>query len=121
MPDQGGFTGIGVRMPQYFFRIRNGRYSGMSNNGIEAPDACAAWTEMTRVCSELVGSIARRLKSNSEWQMEMLDEAQRPLFRIRLVAETITDGVAGSQEGLALHAAGPTIPDDDDQTVPAFK
>lgn len=89
-------------MPQYFFRIRNGRYSGMSNNGIEASDSGAAWREMTRVCGDLVGSIARRLKSNSEWQMEMLDEAQKPLFRIRLVAETMTDTATEPEDRLSL-------------------
>lgn len=89
-------------MPQYFFRIRNGRYSGTSNTGIEAPDSISAWTEMTRVCGELVGGIARRLKSNSEWEMEMLDEAQKPLFRIRLVAETMTDPAAEPEDRLAL-------------------
>ena len=76
-------------MPQYFFRIRNGRYSGMSDNGIEASDSLSAWTEMTRVCSDLVGGIARRLKSDSEWQMEMLDERKKPVFRIRMVAESV--------------------------------
>ena len=90
-------------MPQYFFRIRNGRYSGMSNTGIEASDSVSAWTEMTRVCGELVGGIARRLKSDSEWQMEMLDEAQKPLFRIRLVAETMTEPAAEPKERLSLH------------------
>ena len=89
-------------MPQYFFRIRNGRYSGMSDNGIEASDSLSAWTEMTRVCGDLVGGIARRLKSDSEWQTEMLDEAQKPLFRIRLVAETITDPAAESIDRLSL-------------------
>ena len=89
-------------MPQYFFRIRNGRYSGMSDNGIEASDSLSAWTEMTRVCGDLVGGIARRLKSDSEWQMEMLDEAQKPLYRIRLVAETMTERAAEPGERLSL-------------------
>jgi hypothetical protein len=34
-------------------------------------------------------SRSRNLKQNAEWQMELLDESKRPLYRIRLVAETL--------------------------------
>jgi integrase len=57
--------------------------------GIELADDRAAWDELTRVCGDLVGSIARNLKQNAEWQMELLDESKEPVFRIRLVAETL--------------------------------
>ena len=52
-------------------------------------DRDAAWTEMTRVCGDMVGSIARHLRERAEWQMELLDESKKPMFRIRLVAETL--------------------------------
>jgi hypothetical protein len=55
-------------MPFYFFRIQNGPYS---------------------VCGDMVGSISRKLRQNSEWRMELLDEAKRPLFRIRIIAESL--------------------------------
>jgi hypothetical protein len=71
-----------------FFSIRNGRYSGASGRGFDLTDKNAAWAEMTSVCGDLVGSISRNLKQNAEWQMELLDESKKPLFRIRLVAET---------------------------------
>jgi hypothetical protein len=29
------------------------------------------------------------LQENSEWQMELLDESKHPVFRIRLVAESL--------------------------------
>jgi hypothetical protein len=76
-------------MPQYFFRIRHGRYSGASDQGSEFESREAAWTEMTKVCGNLVGGISRNLKQNAEWHMELLDEAKNPVFRIRLVAETL--------------------------------
>jgi hypothetical protein len=47
---------------------------------------------MTSVCGDLVGSISRNLKQNAEWQMELLDESKKPLFRIHLVAETPDQG-----------------------------
>jgi hypothetical protein len=44
---------------------------------------------MTKVCGNLLGSLSRGLKQNAEWQMELLDEAKKPVFRIRLVAESL--------------------------------
>ena len=76
-------------MPLYFFRIRNGEYSGACDHGTELPDRAAAWKELTSVCSDMVPSISRKLHENSEWQMELLDESKRPVFRIRVVAESL--------------------------------
>ena len=76
-------------MSQYFFRISHGRYSGASDQGSEFESREAAWAEMTKVCGDLLGSISRKLKQNGEWHMELLDEAKKPLFRIRLLAETL--------------------------------
>jgi hypothetical protein len=78
-------------MPLYFFRIRNGRYSGASDQGIELADRDAAWNELTSVCADMIGGISRKLKQNSEWAMELLDESRRPVFRIRLVAESLDE------------------------------
>jgi hypothetical protein len=78
-----------LHLPVYFFRIESGHYSGMADHGSEHLDHDAAWAEMTKVCGDLAGGIARNLKQDSEWKMELLDEAKRPVFRIRLVAETL--------------------------------
>ena len=84
-PSRSGFNA----MPLYFFRIQNGEYSGASDLGTEIADHDAAWKELTRVCASLAGGISRKLKENSEWQMELLDEAKKPVFRIRIVAESL--------------------------------
>jgi hypothetical protein len=76
-------------MPHYFFRIRNGQYSGASELGTECPDHNAAWAKMTSVCADMVSGISRKLKQNSEWQLELLNEARQPVFRIRIVSETL--------------------------------
>jgi hypothetical protein len=76
-------------MPLYFFRISYGHYAGASDQGSEFESREAAWTEMTKVCGNLLGSLSRSLKQNAEWQMELLDEAKQPVFRIRLVAESV--------------------------------
>ena len=62
---------------------------GSSDCGAEFADRDAAWKELTGVCGDMVGGISRKLKENGEWQMELLDASKKPVFRIRLVAETL--------------------------------
>jgi hypothetical protein len=76
-------------MPSYSFRISHGKFSGASESVFDLADQDAAWAEMTKVCGDLVGSICRGLKQESDWQMELLDDSKNPSFRIRLVAETL--------------------------------
>jgi hypothetical protein len=76
-------------MSLYFFRISTGRYSGAADQPYECENRAAAWTEMTEVCANLLGGIARGLKPNGEWRMELLDENKEPVFCIRLVGETV--------------------------------
>ncbi len=45
---------------------------------------------MTEVCANLLGGISRSLKQNAEWRMELLDESKEPVFRIRLLAESVS-------------------------------
>jgi hypothetical protein len=75
-------------MPLYYFRIRTGRYSGVSSHGTELPDRDAAWEELTGVCGDMIGSIAPHLTEDTEWQMELLDASKKPIFRIRPIAES---------------------------------
>jgi hypothetical protein len=76
-------------MPRYFFRIRNGRYSGSSEKSIELADRNAAWQELTRSCADMVSGICRKLGQNTQWEMELLDERNEPVFRICLVADSL--------------------------------
>jgi hypothetical protein len=76
-------------MPLYFLSIPGGRYSGPCDCGDEFADRDAAWKELTGVCADMIGDISRRLNENGEWQMELLDASRKPVFRIRLLAETL--------------------------------
>ena len=76
-------------MPLYFFRIRNGRYSGASEQGIELADHNAAWQELTSSCADMVGGICRKLGRDTQWEIELLDELKQPVFRICLVANSL--------------------------------
>lgn len=76
-------------MPLYFFRISHGKFAGVSDGVFDLVDRDAAWVEMRKVCGDLAAGICRGLKQKSDWQMELLDESRRPVFRIRLAAETL--------------------------------
>jgi hypothetical protein len=76
-------------MPIFFFRVRHGEEICVSSDGAEFPDHNAAWKEMTGVCGDMIADISRKLPENAEWQMELLDESQKLVFRIRLVSETL--------------------------------
>ena len=76
-------------MPIFFFSVRNGEDAGVCDEGAEFTDRNAAWKEMTGVCGDMVAGVSRELIENAEWQMELLDESRKPVFRIRLVAETL--------------------------------
>ena len=74
-------------MPLFSFRVQCPTQSADSDPVEIAGHE--AWGELTKVCADLVGAASRALEQNSEWKMELLDESRKPLFRIRLVAETI--------------------------------
>jgi hypothetical protein len=75
-------------MALHFFRISDGKHSGISElDDIAKGDA--SWTEMTKVCGDLIGGVSQDLKQNTEWKIELLDEHKKPVFRIRLAAETL--------------------------------
>jgi len=76
-------------MALYFFRISPGHYSDASDLPYEFDTREAAWTEMRALCANLVGGIARSLKPNAEWQIELLSDAKEPLFRIRVLGEAL--------------------------------
>ena len=76
-------------MSLYFFRISQGRYSGAADQPYECASRESAWSELTSVCADLIGGISRSLQKDAEWRMELLDETKQPVFRIRLVAESV--------------------------------
>ena len=75
-------------MALQFFRISGGKYSGISELD-DVADGDASWTEMKKVCGDLIGGVSRDLKQDTEWKIELLDQHRKPVFRIRLVAETL--------------------------------
>ena len=76
-------------MPRYFLRVPTGRYAGASELSLDVADRDAAEAEAIRVCRDLVCGASLDLEKNADWRIELLDELKEPLFRIRLLAETV--------------------------------
>jgi Domain of unknown function (DUF6894) len=77
-------------MPRYYFHIDHGVYSGSSEDSFDFQDDAAARQEMIMVCSELARDVCRSLTNDCEWQIELLDETKTALFKMRLLAESLT-------------------------------
>jgi hypothetical protein len=77
-------------MPCYYFNISQGKYAGAPLTAIDFEDDNEAWKAMTKVGGDLVADVLRDFAQNSNWQIETLDDAHKAIFRIRLVAETLT-------------------------------
>lgn len=76
-------------MPNYYFRVSSGQFSGGADLPAVLSGLEAAWEEITRISADLLPSISRSIKPDAEWQVELLDETKKPLYRIRLLTETI--------------------------------
>jgi hypothetical protein len=77
-------------MPRYTFRVVNGKYSESPDQSCRFQNDAEAWTEMRKVSADLVGGVCRALEQDSDWHIELLDETGKPLFRISVVAESLT-------------------------------
>lgn len=77
-------------MRRYYFRVCDGD-TVASGEPLELGDDFV-WTEMTKVGADLVGDATRKLRQNDRWRLEVIDEADSPLFRISLVAESLGQG-----------------------------
>jgi hypothetical protein len=75
-------------MPLFSFRTHDGQYSSSSDD-CELSGSDEAWNELTKICGDLVAGRCHDLGQNAQWSIEVLDAAKIPLFRIRLVAETL--------------------------------
>jgi uncharacterized protein DUF6894 len=76
-------------MPRYYFNISQGKYAGASQTALDFEDDDAAWKEMTQVGGDLVVDVMRNFAKKSHWQIEVLDEAKKALFRISLLTESL--------------------------------
>jgi hypothetical protein len=77
----------GEIMPKYFFVVRHGDKTTDQCDGIEFPDIGAVQLEAIKSTGEILRELNYPMKSGSEWRMEVADEAHKPLFSLRVIAE----------------------------------
>lgn len=66
-------------------------------------DSYAARKAAPGICANLARDIANGLTDGSEWQLNVLDEYGKPVFRIRQLVESLEP----RKKGAARHAAWP--------------
>ena len=74
-------------MPKYFFVVRRGDKMSDHSDAIEFPDIGAVQLEAIKSTGEILRDLDYPLEAGSEWRMEVVDEARRPLFSLRVIAE----------------------------------
>ncbi len=74
-------------MPKYFFMVRHGDQTSHQSDGIEFPDMGAVQLEATKSAGEILRDLSHPIEAGSEWRMEVVDEARKPLFSLRVIAE----------------------------------
>jgi hypothetical protein len=74
-------------MPKYFFVIRHGDETSDHSDGIEFPDIGAVQLEAIKSTGEILRELNYPMEAGSEWRMDVADEARKPLFSLRVIAE----------------------------------
>jgi hypothetical protein len=77
----------GGNMPRYFFVIRHGDKTSDHSDGLEFPDIGAVQLEAIKSTGEILRDCNYPIEAGSEWRMEVADEARKPLFSLRVIAE----------------------------------
>ena len=72
---------------EILFLIRHGNETSDHSDGIEFPDIGAVQLEAIRSTGEILRDFNYPIEAGSEWRMEVVDEARKPLFSLRVIAE----------------------------------
>lgn len=75
-------------VPHFSLHVIQGKFS---NAGIEAAfeNGEAARKEAISICAALARDIIVDMPLDSEWRMEVADETGKPVFKFRILAETV--------------------------------
>jgi hypothetical protein len=72
---------------EILFVFRQGDQTSDHSDGIEFHDIGAVQLEAVKTIGEILRDLNDPLEAGSEWRMEVVDEARKPLFRLRVIAE----------------------------------
>ena len=74
-------------MPKYFFSVYHGDHTSEHEDGIDFPDIAAVQVEATKSTGEILRDLNHALEAGSELRVEVADEAHKPVFCLRVIAE----------------------------------
>jgi hypothetical protein len=74
-------------MPKYFFVFRQGDQTSHHSDEMEFPDIGAVQLEAIKSTGEMLRDLNYAIEAGSELRMEVADEARKPLFSLRVIAE----------------------------------
>jgi hypothetical protein len=75
-------------MPRYFFNVM-GAHASVDDEGEQLADDETAWREATIIAGELFKNIDGRFRPGQSWSLEVADENKKPIYFIRINAETM--------------------------------
>lgn len=75
-------------MPRYSIRISQGG-PPETNSASDCPDDDAAKNEAAGMFADMARDISSQLQSISDWQMELSDDTEKPIFKIKITAESL--------------------------------
>jgi hypothetical protein len=75
-------------MPLYFFSLSDGKRTTLQSDGIELPDMPSVWIEATRSTGEMLRDLDQAVCVGAEWRMDVADATRKPLFSLRVTAES---------------------------------
>ena len=76
-------------MPRFLFQVQQARFPGSPTVEDVLSDSFAARKVALGMCADLAKDIVAGLIEDSEWRLDVLDESGRPVFRLRLIAESL--------------------------------
>jgi hypothetical protein len=74
-------------MPKYFFSVRHGDHTSEHEDGLDFPDIAAVQVEAIKSTGEILRDLDHALEAGSELRVEVADEARKPIFCLRVIAE----------------------------------
>jgi hypothetical protein len=76
-----------IPMPRYFISTTIKGRTHEHEEPLEVADDHAAWTEATTACGEIMKEMDGDFSAPGEWRIDVKDEARRPLYSLRVIAE----------------------------------
>ena len=77
------------QMPRFLFQVQSGQFPKLPAIEDVLCDHHAARQAALHMCADLAKDIVEGLTGDSEWRLEVLNEAGSPVFRLRLLAEQL--------------------------------